>query len=303
MKKPPVLLPLIACFLVTVIFSVHFVIAKEVLQGHHPLALTTLRGLIAGLIIFTIFKRYFNYKQLLEHKVKLFFIGFFGFFANQLLFMSGLKLTTPLNASIITNAVPLVTATLAVFMGLESAGWKKFVGIIIGFISVLYIMLSGSSDVDIYWQGDLLVFLNMFVFAIGILLIKDVTNKGVHFTMVTASMMCVGGLLSLLVAGSDTLELLSWSFSSTRASWMMIFEVLISTVVAYILNFYALKHLAPSKITIFIYLQPIITAITSLYLYGQLPVIQSWIAFIGIGIGGLLVLKFKERELTSKLGQ
>ena len=294
MKKNQIL-PVISCFLVTVIFSVHFVIAKQILQNHHPLALTSLRGIIGGILVLLIFYKKINFSLISKFKLKIFLIGALGFFGNQLLFMSGLKMTTALNASIITNAVPLVTASLAVFMGLESAGIKKFGGIMLGFGSVLYIMFQSQSVEGVNWVGDLLVFSNMFVFAIAIVFIKQLTSAGIHYGVISGFMMLIGGGLSLFVAGSDTIKLLNWSISNSVAFQMMVFEVLVSTIIAYLLNFYALKHLVPSKITIFIYLQPFITAISSYYLTGVIPQMSSWIAFIGIFIGGVLVLKSREK--------
>ena len=289
------LLPVLSCFLVTVIFSIHFVVAKQVLQDHHPLALTSLRGIIGGILVLGIFYKKIEWPLLSQFKLKLFFIGALGFFGNQLLFMSGLKMTTALNASIITNAVPLVTASLAVFMGLESSGFKKFGGILLGFLSVLYIMFQSQSVEGINWLGDLLVFSNMFVFAIAIVFIKQLTSAGVHYAVVSGFMMVIGGVLSSFIAGADTYELLYWSISTQSSLLMMVFEVIVSTIIAYLLNFYALKHLVPSKITIFIYLQPFITALTSFYLTGELPAVASWVAFVGILVGGLLVLQSREK--------
>lgn len=284
-------LPLIACFTVSFIFSIHFILAKEILKGHTPLALTALRGIFSGMIIAFLFKPQWNKTHIKTYWKKLFFIGFFGFFINQLLFMTGLQNTSPLNASIITNAVPIVTASLAILARLEVFSLQKFLGMFIGFASVLSIIFQDSESFKVHALGDILVFSNMFVFALAIIFIKELTEKGVSHKMITAIMMLVGGGLSLLVVPEETLILLKWSFLSWKNFSFFIFEIIFSTVIAYLLNFYALSKMEPSKITIFIYLQPIITAIGSFYLEEKLPSMQTWAAFLGIFTAGLLVLR------------
>lgn len=297
MNSKSQLLPLLCCLIVTIIFSIHFVVAKSILNNHHPLALTTLRGLIGGVIVLAIYRKEITPK-LKEHVGSLFLIGFLGFFLNQLLFMSGLKMTTALNASIITNAVPLVTAILATGFRLEKFSLIKSLGLLIGFGSVLFLILNSSQELSLNTAGDALIFGNMFVFALAIVLIKKLTTVGIHYGVISGMMMIIGGLLSSFVAGSDAVNLLHWGLGSSSSSLALIFEVLISTVLAYLLNFYALKHLEPSKITIFIYLQPMITALVNFYFDGVLPSMTSWGAFLGIVIGGLLVLKNQQKSAT-----
>lgn len=293
------IISLIFCFLVTVIFSIHFVVAKEILKGHHPLALTCLRGLIGGGIILILFHRHIKIDLIKNHLIKLFFIGFLGFFANQLFFMYGLKLTTALNASIITNAIPLVTSFIAISLGVEKLQLRRITGILIGFLCVLSLVLAHQNDLNVNFLGDLLILGNIFIFSYAIILIKELTQKGIHYGVITAIMMLVGGICSSLVASRDAVDLLHWSFTGEREFLMFLFEVIVSTVIVYILNFYALKHLLPSQITIFIYLQPFITIISNYFILGTKPELQGWWAYIGILIGGLMVIQ-KDKKSISK---
>ena len=96
------------CILNAIIFCFHFFACKDILKYTHPLNFAAIRGLMGGIILIIVFREKI-FKCLNKKNIKdMAWIGFLGFCINQIFFMYGLKESTPLNASIIMNTIPMI---------------------------------------------------------------------------------------------------------------------------------------------------------------------------------------------------
>jgi drug/metabolite transporter (DMT)-like permease len=62
---------------------------------------------------------------------------------------------------------------------------------------------------------------------------------------------------------------MDWVNIPGKIIWFTVFVVVFTTFVAYLLNTYALKELSPSVVSAYIYLQPLLTALISIYIFGN----------------------------------
>lgn len=90
-------------------------------------------------------------------------------------------------------------------------------------------------------------------------------------TGVTTCMLLVGGLLMACASYQEIPRVISVSFATPENTILMIFEVAMSTAVAYILNIYALKHLPMSTTTAFAFAQVPVTALLTFWFFDQTP--------------------------------
>jgi drug/metabolite transporter (DMT)-like permease len=67
-------------------------------------------------------------------------------------------------------------------------------------------------------------------------------------------------LINLPIGISEFTEI-NWTNLSFDAIWKLVFVVICTTVMTYLLNIYALKQLSPSTLGAFIYLQPVIAVV------------------------------------------
>jgi drug/metabolite transporter (DMT)-like permease len=274
---------------VALIFSGHYVAAKSVLATVSAEALAAGRGLVGGLILLLLFHwrlfREMTWRKLLILAA----LAGLGFFANQLLLFAGLKLTTPANAALISALIPVVATTPAMLTGIETATRRKLFGSLTGFtVIALYLGWQHEIDLTAHATGNLFVFANVVCFCLAIALLKRFL-KDVAPEAVATGMLLFGGV-ALTVYGGDWSQLVNYARQGWQETLIMIFEVAVTTAVAYTANLWALKRLSVAETTVFNYLQTPLTVLLAWLFVGTLPTIALIFAFAGVLSACWLVL-------------
>lgn len=109
--------------------------------GMTPLLLTDCR-MIGGAILFWILSFFMKNEQV-EPKdlLNMFFASLFGIVINQCCFVWGLSLTSPVNASIITTSLPILTMVMAAIVLHEPVTKLKVGGVFLGAIGALILII------------------------------------------------------------------------------------------------------------------------------------------------------------------
>lgn len=169
-----------AVFAANVLWGLNSPIGKSVLNEFSALSVTTFRfvGAAAAFWLFSLFlpKEHVTPKDML----RLFFAALFGIVCNQGMFMFGLSLTAPIEASIITTTAPIITMVVAALYLKEPVTNKKVAGIFVGAIGALTLILSNntiSSGSSSHILGDLLCLLAQLSFAVYLTVFKDLIGK------------------------------------------------------------------------------------------------------------------------------
>src|ERR1700722_2002444 len=132
----------LALLMVNLIYGANFSIVKEVVPSSiHSYALVALRA-GSAVILFWI-ASIFLPKEKIEKKdfMKLVLLGVFGVALNQLLFIRGLELSTPINASIIMIFNPIIVMLLEIIFLKEKAPLIRVIGIASGAIGATILLL------------------------------------------------------------------------------------------------------------------------------------------------------------------
>ena len=107
-------------------------IGKSALQEFSAISVTTFRmvGAAAAFWLLSIFckQEHVNHQDML----KIFFASLFALVFNQGVFIFGLSMTSPIDASIVTTTLPIVTMVVAAIYLKEPVTNKKVLGIFIG---------------------------------------------------------------------------------------------------------------------------------------------------------------------------
>lgn len=281
-------------FIVAFTFCVHFFVAKDVLQTISPTMLGAVRGVIGGLILYVLFFKQFKGHLTVRKFVMMLIIAFFGYFINQVMFLGGLKLSTPLHTAVIMNTIPVVTAIIAMLAGVEHFAWRKIFGCILGFAMIaILIAYTSKNAFGEAKMGDALIFGSVITLCISTMLTKKLVKRDIPASIISGSMLFFGGLALTALVPDEIKPMVTYSFANTENIIKMVFEIFIATSLIYLLSFKALQYLSPSQSMIFIYLQPVMTAGIDYFMFAKIPPMILAPVFFGVIIAGYLVVSAK----------
>jgi len=274
----------------SLIFGANYWIAKGLMPdflGPFQLVLLRISGacFIFWALAFTIRKEKIERRDIVTIVVA----AILGTTINQLFFFSGLNLTTPVDVSIIHATNPVFVMVFASFLIKEKITFRKTGGIILGTSGALILVMYGNA-IDFSsenFKGNLFAVFNMLAYALYMVIIKPVMRKYHPFT-VMKWVFLVGFITSLPVTISHLPSISFAAFETT--TWLsLIYVIVATTFLAYLLTIYALKHVEASVASYYIYLQPFIVAIIAFWLGRQNFTISKLLAALLIFSGVYLV--------------
>ena len=277
----------IALFIVNLIYALNYTIAKDVMPGYiEPSGFILLR-VLCGVFLFSFFFFLFI-KESVEKKdfFRLALCGLFGVAINQLFFFDGLNLTTPINAAIIMTVNPVLVIIISALLIGEKITVKKIIGIVLGIIGAGALILnSGSVSFDNdFFIGNLLVLINATSYAIYLVLVKGLMKK--YNPLTVMFFVFLFGLFFVLPFGYQDLNSVNIDSFTNDIYLKILFVVVCTTFIAYLLNAFALKSLNPSIVSIYIYLQPVLASVIAI-LYNSdtidyIKIVSSIFIFIAV---------------------
>ncbi len=249
-----------------VIFGINYVVAKGIMPDYLlPRPIIFLRVSGAALVFWLVSFFIPNEKVARKDKIHLAVCAIFGIAINQLLFFEGLNLSTPINASIIMVAIPIMVMVFAHFIIGEKITRNKLTGILFGFAGAVYLILQGGNlSLDGSTSlGNLLIFLNASSYALFLVLVKPLMAR---YSPVTV-MKWVFTFGFIYIIPVTVPQVLTADFSTIPLNiWASIaYVVFFTTVLAYFLNNYSLKTISPTMNSAYIYLQPFLAALVALF--------------------------------------
>ena len=176
---------------------------------------------------------------------------------------------------------PILVLIMAAAIGQERFTFAKIAGMVVAMSGVLALELSRGNEGIATPLGDFLAFLGTVSFSLYTVLGKTLATRygSVPMNMLAYSI------------GTITLLPLSWreratfhiSQVSATAWWSLAYMTVFSSVIAYLVYYYALARMPASRLSAFTYAEPVLAAILGYWILGE-PV--TWI----LALGGLLVL-------------
>jgi drug/metabolite transporter (DMT)-like permease len=272
-------------FLMIVFWSGNYIVGKIALREFSPLLLASLRIGFAGLFMlpFYAWENRDRAARWTRRDVPLLLsMGVFGVTLNQVFFVLGLSRTSVAHAAIIIGLTPMLVLILACLRGLERMTAAKAAGLAIALAGVAVLkVFEPASATGATWAGDFFAFLAALFFAIFTVSGKEATER---FSSVTVNTFAYGaGALALA-------PVVFWGASRhalahiSAAAWLsMLYMALFSSVLAYLIYYFALARISASRVSAFSYLQPVFATAMGVAILGE-RLAASVIA------GGLIIL-------------
>ena len=277
-----------------------YLAAKRALGELSPFELALARFSFAGLVYAGLLlwkPRRVSRRDLLALAV----LGFIAIPLNQGLFLFGLSLSTPGHAALLYAMTPIFVFVLALLRREERSSPWKTIGIAVAFAGAAVVLVargqfSGQGDSRAL-LGDLLVLLAVISWAVYAVWGKPYAERYgvVTFTGIT---IVIGSLLYLPVG------LLFSRASSFRAlssvGWGSVaYLVVLTSVVSYLLYYWALAREDASRVAIWSNTQPVLTALLAWALYGD-PLTPSFVAGGVLVIVGVVMTQQRPRQRAHK---
>ena len=270
-------------------------------HGFDGLTMVTFR--VAGACLLFWVASLFAKKEDVPLKDKLLFIGaaVFGLVCNQCCYTIGLSIPSPINASIVTTSMPIFAMLLAAVILKEPITGKKALGVLMGCSGALILILTSAAHAsdkvgDI--RGDLLCLFAQFSFALYLSLFNPLIRRYNVFTV------------NKYMFSWATLMLLPFTFGHVSdvvakpiplLSWLeMGYVVVVGTFFCYILTMIGQRTLRPTVVSVYNYVQPMVSVAASLLMgIGVLKPTHA-LAVVLVFSGVWLVTKSKSRRDMEK---
>lgn len=239
-------------------------IGKFILSGAviTPLLMTDFR-MIGAACLFWI-ASLFTQPEHVNHKdmLSLFFAALFGIVFNQGTYIFGLGMTSPINASIVTTSLPILTMVIAAIYLREPITGKKLLGVFMGAVGALLLILSGqpmSSGQSGSIGGDLLCLFAQFCFSLYLVFFKGLIGKYSPITLM--KWMFTYASICLIPFSYTEIVQLDWSLLDYKVIAGLVMVVFCATFISYLLIPIGQKNLRPTVTSMYNYLQPIVASI------------------------------------------
>jgi len=282
----------ISLFAAQVIYALNYSIAKDLMPDFiGPGALVLLRVLGAGILFWSVSMFTPDDKPLKGDYTKFMLLAVFGVACNQLCFIFGLNLTYPINSAIIMTSNPIVVTIFTLIILKERITIFKVGGIALGICGALILMLMSGKTFGFGNDtalGDMLTLINSTSWAVFVVMAKPYMQK--YHTVTVMKWIFLFGLFMVTPFGLDDLKHTDFSAFTGQAWMALIFVVVATTFLAYLLNTFALKDLSPSTVSAYIYMQPFLATFFAL-LFGKdeltlYKIIAGTLIILGVYLAG-----------------
>lgn len=249
------------------IYGANFAIAKAVMPEYiQPFGFIFAR-VVFGTLLFWLFSVLIRNTEKIDRKdiPLLALCGLLGVAANQLLFFSGLNLTSPINASLIMTILPVILLPIAAVQLKERITAKKVMGVILG-LSGAALLITNKNSISLEnsrMAGDLMIILNATSYALYLVLVKPLMQKYKAQTII--KWVFFFGMIVVMPFGWEDFAAVRWAQLPAEAWLAILYVVLFTTFFAYLLNTWALKYMSSSVVAIYAYLQPVFATMIAVW--------------------------------------
>lgn len=292
--SPPRTLVLLALAGVQVVFGTHYVAGKVVLEHIPPLPWAALRVTGAALLLLLILGLRRERIPMDRHTVYR-FTGFavLGVVINQVCFVMGLSRTTAIHSSLINCSIPILTLVLAILAGRERITPRRAAGFALALAGVLFLLRVWSFDPgSLLIRGDLITLVNSLSFSAFLVVSKPQLER--MPALPATCLLFVLGAPMVIALAAPGLAAMDFSVVPPLVWLLGAYIIIFPTVLAYFINYWALRHATSSLVAFFVYLQPLVAATFAAVFLGEALTGHLVLSFLLVAAGiGLVAVQIR----------
>jgi len=274
------------------IWGTTFISTKILLKTFSPIEILFIRFVIGYFALLALYPHRLNVK---ERKQELYFAGagLCGITLYFLLENIALTYTFASNVGVIISIAPFFTA---IFAHLLLAGEKMraqfFIGFAVAVAGIFLISFNGSSQLKLNPMGDILAVLAAVVWAIYSVLTKKISGYHYHTILVTRRIFFYGLLFMMPVLFLFKFEPHMGQIVKPVNLFNILFLGFGASAICFVTWNYALKILGAVKTSVYIYMVPVITVITSVLILHE-TITGTAVLGILLTLAGLFISEIK----------
>jgi drug/metabolite transporter (DMT)-like permease len=273
-------------FATTLLWALNFTVSKYILEhGLRPLAYSAVRYSAAALLFVAITFPRERSLRIARDDVLLVAGAVVVLLANQLSFVYALDFTTATTVALLFGTLPIFTALISSFVGVERLDTRFWLAAAVSFAGVAMVTAGSGGSVSADLVGDLLALSGAATWGAYSVAIAPLMRRYSPYRL--SAVLLVAVSLPLLVLGSP--QLADEDFDWSALVWIgFVFAVLGPLVVTNLLWFSAIDRVGPSRAAIFANLQPFLAAVIALLLLNEELTRYQVAGGLAIGAGILL---------------
>jgi drug/metabolite transporter (DMT)-like permease len=278
----------------TLLSAANYLFAKRALMEIPALPLGLLRFTGASVLLIILLRRVKPPGQRLpprEWRRKLLFLAVVGVPVNQGFFLYGLQLSTAAHAALLYTLTPLIVLLLAQALIGEFPGWRAAIGTALALAGTLYVLFQRGVDLSRGpLVGDLLLIVAVVAWSLYTAEGREVVGRLGAVPVIAWTI--IGGTVLYLPLGLGALLVPAYradiAHASAQAWWGVAYLIVMTSVVSYLLWYWALAYLAAARVAVFTNLQPLATALMAQAILGEPITLGFYVAAVVVICGVLL---------------
>lgn len=274
----------IACLIVVLIWGSNISVVKDGVSQMDPFCFNSLRMALASLVLLSIVLFHERHRlPSLSSLKSLVLPGILGNTLYQMFFIVGISQTKAGNAALLISTTTMFTALFSRLAGHESLSLSRMAGMSVCMAGVAVVILDkpGSFLQSGSLRGDILILCSSVCWAIYTVRSKSIMRaySSLSFAAVTLSI----GAAGFILLSARRLLIQDWNAVPSSAYVEMAYSALFGLSGAYLLFFFAVRHLGSTRTSLYTNLVPFAGLLfAGLFLGEAVTVVQ-------IG-GGLLIV-------------
>jgi drug/metabolite transporter (DMT)-like permease len=245
------------------------IVAKVVVADVDPFALTLIRSLISSLamlLILLVRRRPLAITR--ESHLLVAGLSLLTIPVNQFLFLYGMQFTAPSNAALLYATTPIFVLVFSYVLLRERLTGRKVLGVVVGVSGVMIVIFErGVSTSEMSFVGNLIVVVAVTAWGLYTVYAKRLIGKIGPIEATALTMLC--GTIMFIPIG--IVPALNFPFGGlSMSSWLQILYLgIITSVLSYILWYYALARIEAGKVALFTNLQPVFATVLAVLVLDQ----------------------------------
>ena len=272
------------------IWGLNFIVVKFATGVFAPLAFTSVRILVAVVVLWAIFLGRRLPMPNRRDIVTMLALGMLGNGLYQILWVEGIARTRASDAALLVAASPAVIEIIGWVRGHERADARGIGGIALSLAGIGLVVAGAATSAkgQSTFLGNAFILTSVVCWSFYSVLLKPLTQRVDGLTLSAVTM--TGGLAALLLASGPSLLATRWAAVPT-IGWVAVgYSSVFALVIAYLFWYRGISVLGPTRASMYSNLQPLVAMIAAWALLGETPRALQVMGALCI-IGGLLLTR------------